>query len=83
MGHLQIWIGADRVLRLERERTQCSWGAGRQALTYKHNRQATFSGSSAILGPSWRQAVVRRRGGGEDPWLCDPGFGRVCFVECK
>jgi hypothetical protein len=19
-----------------------------------------------------------RRGGGEDPWLCDPGFGRVC-----
>jgi hypothetical protein len=36
-------------------------------------------GSSAIVGPSWRQ--VWRRGGGEDPWLCDPGFGRVCLCR--
>jgi hypothetical protein len=27
--------------------------------------------------PSWRSRITRH-GGGEDPWLCDPGFGRVC-----
>jgi hypothetical protein len=26
---------------------------------------------------SWRQGW--RRGGGEDPWLCGTGFGRVCY----
>jgi hypothetical protein len=41
----------------------------------QHKCRATF-GSSAILGPSWRHKR-RRRGGGEDPWLCGPGFGRV------
>src|SRR6266511_72986 len=27
---------------------------------------------------SRRPVRGRRRGGGEDPWLCGPGFGRVC-----
>jgi hypothetical protein len=34
-------------------------------------------GSSAVLG-SFVASQVRRRGGGEDPWLCGPGFHRVC-----
>jgi hypothetical protein len=34
-------------------------------------------GSSAILG-SFVASTERRRGGGEDPWLCDPGFRQVC-----
>jgi hypothetical protein len=32
-------------------------------------------GSSAIFGSF--VAAVEGRGGGEDPWLCDPGFRRV------
>ena len=35
-------------------------------------------GSSAVLG-FFVASQVRRRGGGEDPWLCDPGFRRVCL----
>jgi len=37
-------------------------------------------GSSAILG-SRVASTVRRGGGGEDPWLCDPGFRRVCLCR--
>jgi hypothetical protein len=37
-------------------------------------------GSSAVVGPSWRR-FGRRRGGGEDPWLCGPGFRRVCLYR--
>src|SRR2546422_3709955 len=43
---------------------------------------ATRCGSSAVVGPSWRH-LCRRRGGGEDPWLCAPGFGRVCLSRCR
>ena len=38
-------------------------------------------GSSAILGSFVASAAVRRRGGGEDPWLCGPGFRRVCLCR--
>ena len=38
-------------------------------------------GGLAVVGPSWRLAGVRRRGGGEDPWLCGPGFRRVCLCR--
>ena len=43
--------------------------------------RATRCGSSAVVGPSWRH-LSRRRGGGEDPWLCAPGFGRVYLSRC-
>src|SRR5439155_16849759 len=46
-------------------------------LQRKTNRRANRCGSSAVVGPSWRR-LLRRRGGGEDPWLCAPGFRRVC-----
>ena len=36
-------------------------------------------GSSAVVG-SCVASQIRRRGGGEDPWLCGPGFRRVCLV---
>src|SRR5438445_4125092 len=45
------------------------------------DRPATRCGSSAVVGPSWRHRR-RRRGGGEDPWLCAPGFRRVCLSRC-
>jgi hypothetical protein len=35
-----------------------------------------------LEGPSWRLALAAsRRGGGEDPWLCGPGFRRVCLFR--
>jgi hypothetical protein len=39
-------------------------------------------GSSAVFG-SFVASIVggRRRGGGEDPWLCGPGFARVCLCR--
>src|SRR5882724_12114915 len=37
-------------------------------------------GGSAVVG-SFVASQVRRRGGGEDPWLCGPGFGRVCICR--
>jgi hypothetical protein len=38
-------------------------------------------GGSAVVDSSGVSSWLdtRRRGGGEDPWLCDPGFHRVCF----
>ena len=30
---------------------------------------------------SFVASKVRRRGGGEDPWLCGPGFRRVCLYR--
>jgi hypothetical protein len=33
-------------------------------------------GSPAILGSF---VAIKRRGGSEDPWLCVPDFGQVCF----
>ena len=43
-------------------------------------RRATLFGSSAVLG-SFVASQVRRRGGGEDPWLCGSGFRRVCLCR--
>jgi hypothetical protein len=42
-------------------------------------RQATMFGSLAVLGSFVASGgrTVRRRGGGEDPWPCGPGFRRV------
>ena len=40
----------------------------------------TFRQLGGLRAPSWRPGA-RRRGGGEDPWLCGPGFCRVCLVE--
>src|SRR5437867_9211092 len=51
-------------------------------LPKQNDRQATRCGSSAVVGPSRRQ-LRRRRGGGEDPWLCAPGFRRVCLCRCR
>jgi hypothetical protein len=36
-----------------------------------------------LRGPSWRQAEIPCgvAEGGEDPWLCGPGFGRVCLCR--
>jgi hypothetical protein len=41
---------------------------------------ADHVGGSAVLGSF--EALGRRRGGGEDPWLCGPGFRRVCLFVC-
>jgi hypothetical protein len=40
-------------------------------------------GSSAVMGSFEASGgdTVRRRGGGEDPWLCGPGFRRVCLCR--
>jgi len=47
-----------------------------------HERQPPSQpfGSSAVLG-SFGASLSRRRGGGEDPWLCGPGFRRVCLCR--
>jgi hypothetical protein len=44
-----------------------------------------FWGGSAVVDSSGVSGWLggRRRGGGEDPWLCDPGFRRVCVRESK
>jgi len=42
-------------------------------------RRATL-GSLAVVG-SGVASQVWRRGGGEDPWLCGPGFRRVCLYR--
>ena len=43
----------------------------------------TRFGSSAVVGSFVASggSTVRRRGGGEDPWLCGPGFRRVCLCR--
>src|SRR5688500_4595232 len=38
-------------------------------------------GSSAVFGPARRPDACRRFEGGEDPWLCGPGFSRVCLFR--
>jgi hypothetical protein len=37
-------------------------------------------GGRGVLRGVWRGSV-KRRGGGEDPWLCGPGFRRVCLCR--
>ena len=37
-------------------------------------------GSSAVL-EFFVASCLDRRGGGEDPWLCDPGFRQVCLCR--
>ena len=40
-------------------------------------------GGSAVMGSFVASGgnTVERRGGSEDPWLCDPGFHRVCLCR--
>ena len=44
------------------------------------NAELPDLGGSAVLG-SFVASGVRRRAGGEDPWLCGPGFRRVCLYR--
>ena len=60
--------------------------SSRRQVRYRSARPDTTNperpfGSSAVVGPSWRRRQSRRRGGGEDPWLCGPGFRRVCLCR--
>jgi len=44
-------------------------------------RTRTVRGGSAVLSS---RASWEGRRGGEDPWLCDPGFRRVCsWSKCS
>jgi hypothetical protein len=46
-------------------------------------RPANLSAARRSWGPSWRQAGVPCgvAEGSEDPWLCGPGFRRVCLCR--
>jgi hypothetical protein len=46
----------------------------------KQKPQSYPFGSSAVLRVL-RGVVGGRRGGSEDPWLCGPGFRRVCLYR--
>src|SRR5215207_8373733 len=43
--------------------------------------RAEATRSAARRSWSLRGVVGGRRGGGEDPWLCGPGFRRVCLYR--
>jgi hypothetical protein len=56
-------------------------------LLSRHTPASTASSWSKYKAPTYLSAARRslnpsvaaqRRGGSEDPWLCGPGFGRVC-----
>src|ERR1044072_1974621 len=66
---------------------ECSRG-GKKVPTHRTSdtrstwrRANPLVGSSAVVGPSCVVAGKRRRGGGEDPWLCGPGFRWVCLCR--
>jgi hypothetical protein len=56
-------------------------GEGRRGEPEHSKAQLVLAiGSLAVVG-SFVASGGRRRGGGEDPWLCDPGFRRVCLLS--
>jgi hypothetical protein len=51
----------------------------RGTLPEQSERRATGSVARRSWGPSWRHQLVAEES--EDPWLCAPGFRRVCLCR--